>query len=29
MLARITSSVFWDKKIRILILALASYLAMC
>jgi hypothetical protein len=29
MLARLTSSLFWDKKIRIAILALASYLAMC
>jgi hypothetical protein len=29
MLARLTSSLFWDKKIKIAILALASYLAMC
>jgi len=29
MLARLTSSVFWDKKIRIAILALATYIAMC
>jgi hypothetical protein len=29
MLARLTSSLFWDKKIRIAILALASYIAMC
>ena len=28
-IARLTSSVFWDKKIRIAILALASYIAMC
>jgi len=29
MLALLTSPPFWDKKIRIAILALATYLAMC
>jgi hypothetical protein len=29
MLARVTSSPFWERKIEIAILALATYLAMC
>jgi hypothetical protein len=29
MLALLTSPPFWDRKIRIAILALATYLAMC
>jgi hypothetical protein len=29
MLAAITYPPFWDKKVRIAILALATYLAMC
>jgi hypothetical protein len=29
MIATLTSSPFWDKKIRIAILALATFIAMC